>query len=145
MDHKKEAIDLLKGLDGAKAAMRNIPEELERLESKLTGIRSASADGAAVQGGGSGREDAILSNLVKQEQLRRNMRENELQISEVERALACLAETDRLILDRMYIHPTHGNVDRLCGELCVERSTVYYKRDNALRNFTRALYGFGAV
>lgn len=145
VDYKKEAIEMLKGLKGAKSAMRSIPEELERVELKLTGIRSASADGAAVQGGGSGREDALLTNMVRKEKLHSRLKENELWISQVERALSCLEETDRLVLDRMYIQTERGNVERLCEELCVEKSTVYYKRDNALRNFTRALYGFEAV
>ncbi|MCD7860112.1 MAG: hypothetical protein LUH51_08170 [Firmicutes bacterium] len=34
-----------------------------------------------------------------------------------------------------------GNVDRLCGDLACEQSTVYRKRDKALRHFTIALYG----
>lgn len=145
MDYKKEAIAMLKGLEGAKSAMRSIPEEMERTELRMTSVRSASADGKAVRGGGNGREDALLTNMVRKEQLKRRMRENELWVSQVERALSCLTESDRMVLDRMYIHTAKGSVERLCEELHVEKSTVYYKRDNALRHFTRALYGFEAV
>lgn len=145
MDYKREAKEMLEGLEGAKSAMRCIPEELQRMESRLTGIRSASADGAAVQGGGSGREDMILSNLVRQEELKRQLAENNLWLSQVERALDCLTKEERLVLDRMHIHRGKGNVERLCEELNVEKSTVYYKRDQAIKHFTRALYGFRSV
>lgn len=145
MDWKKEAIQKLKGLEGAKSALTSIPEELERIELKMTGIRSASTDGDPVTGGGNKREDMLINQIALKEELRRRLRENELWISSVERALSCLTEEDRVVLDRLYIHSTRGATDRLCAELNIEKSTAYYRRDNALRNFTRAYYGFEAV
>ena len=56
-------------------------------------------------------------------------------------ALAVLDDEERLILDKFYIHRAKGNVGDLCERLNVEQSTVYRKRDNALRRFTIALYG----
>lgn len=144
MDWKKEAIQKLKGLEGAKSALTSIPEELERIELKMTGIRSASTDGDPVTGGNK-REDMLINQIALREELQRRLRENELWISSVERAMSCLTEEDRVVLDRLYIHSTRGATDRLCAELNIEKSTAYYRRDNALRNFTRAYYGFEAV
>ena len=57
-------------------------------------------------------------------------------------ALAVLTDEDRLVLDRFYIHPMRGNVDRLRGELGLEdERSVYKRKDKALRRFTVALYG----
>ena len=50
-----------------------------------------------------------------------------------------------LILDRFYIHPARGNAGRLCEELCMERANVYRRKDQALRRFTMALYGWEEV
>ena len=33
-------------------------------------------------------------------------------------------------------------MDRLCTELGMEQSSIYRKRDEALRHFTVAMYGF---
>ena len=45
------------------------------------------------------------------------------------------------MLLRFYMHPERGNVERLCGELGLEKSAVYDRREKALRRFTLALYG----
>lgn len=142
MDWKKEAISKLRGYPGAKAALQNIPEELARMRSQMEGIRSATADGTPTKGGGNGREDAILTNLVYQEELKRRLRQNKYWVSQVERALDTLNPEQRLVLDRLYMRNTRNNIDRLCEELGLEKSAVYDRRESALRRFTRALYGF---
>jgi len=60
---------------------------------------------------------------------------------QVERGLTALDADERLVLWMLYIQPAKGNIDRLCGELCVEQATIYRKRDKALHRFTLALYG----
>lgn len=59
-----------------------------------------------------------------------------------DRGLAALLPDEKLILQRLYLHPEKGALERLCSELGVEQSTVYRKRDQALQRFTVALYGF---
>ena len=57
MNWKSEAIDKLKQYEAKKRALQNIPMEIARLESALKSIRSATADGTPVRGGGSGQFD----------------------------------------------------------------------------------------
>ena len=142
MNWKKEAADKLRNYTARQQALTNIAEELRRLEIKSTSIRSAFADGSPVQGGGSGREDAMLDNLCHRAELERQLEEARIWCSTVENALSVLTEQERLVLDRFYIHPAKGNVDRLCGEMGVEKPTVYRRRDDALHHMTIALYGF---
>ena len=59
----------------------------------------------------------------------------------VDAGLEILSEEDRLVLLRFYMYPERGNVERLCGELGLEKSAVYDRREKALRRFTLALYG----
>lgn len=54
-------------------------------------------------------------------------------------ALAQLEPEDRTVLELLCIRPRRGNVDRLCSLLEREKTTVYRRRDAALRRFTRAL------
>lgn len=141
MNWKKEAIEKLKEYNARKQAITSIPMEIAQLESAVRGIRSASADGVAISGGGSGREDMLLSNICKREELKRSLAVANAWVSQVDTALTVLNQEERLILDRFYINPARGNVDRLCGELSVEKTQVYAKKDAALRHFTIGLYG----
>lgn len=141
MNWKKEAIEKLKEYNARKQAITSIPLEIAQLESSVRGIRSASADGVAISGGGSGREDMLLSNICKREELKRSLAAAKVWVSQVEDAMAVLNQEERLILDKFYINPAKGNVDRLCGELSIEKPTVYRRKDDALRHFTICLYG----
>ena len=141
MNWKIEAIEKLSQYEAKRQSLKSIPNEIARLEAAMLSIRSATADGTPVKGGGSGREDMMLSNIVHREELERSLDQAKKWVDIVEGGLEILSEEERLILDRFFIHPAIGNVDRLCGELCVEKSSVYRKRDAALRHFTICLYG----
>ena len=142
MNWKYEAIEKLKLYEAKKQSLGSIPVEIERLESAMKSIRSATADGSPVKGGGSGREDMMLSNIVHREELQRRLSDARRWVDIVDGGLAVLSDEDRLVLDRFYIHPARGNVDRLCNELGLEdERSVYKRKDKALRKFTIALYG----
>lgn len=141
MNWKREAADKLKNYAAHQEALGNIPKEIKRLESAYAGIRSATTDGTPVSGGGSTREDSMLSNIVHRDELKRRMKEARLWVSTVDKALAVLSDEERQVLDKFYIHQSKGAVDDLCGQLNIEKATVYRRRDNALRRFTIALYG----
>lgn len=141
MNWKFEAIDKLKGYEAHRRSLTSIPEEIKRLEVALTAIRSAATDSTPVSGGGSTREDAMLSNIVHREELARTLEQARIWVNIVDGGLAVLDDEERLVLDRFYIHRSKGNVDRLCEELGRVKSAVYDRRDKALRRFTIALYG----
>lgn len=141
MNWKQEAKEKLRDYEARKNAVERIPEEIKRLEIAATSIRSATRDGTPVRGGGSGREDMLLSNIAHRDELVRNLEEAKAWVRMVDAGLAVLTPEERLILDRFYINPAKGNVDRLCGDLALEKSRVYDKKDAALRHFTIALYG----
>lgn len=141
MNWKREAADKLRNYTAHREALNSIPQEIKRLESAYAGIRSATSDSTPVSGGGSTREDALLSNIVHREELARRLEESRLWVEMVNRAFGVLTDEERLVLDRLYIHRAKGGVGSLCEELGVEQSTAYRKRDSALRHFTIAMYG----
>lgn len=141
MNWKYEAIEKLKQYEAKKLSLKNIPMEIARLESAMRGIRSAASDSTPVQGGGSGREDMYLYNIVQREELERSLEQAKKWVNLVDAGLDILSREERLILDRFYINPSKGNVDRLCGELHIEKSQVYSRKDAAIRHFTICLYG----
>ena len=141
MDWKKEATDKLKDYEAKKSALQIIPMERERLQCVMEGIRSASVDGDLVKGSTTRREDRLLGCIVKLDELERTEKQTKAWVEMVDAGLQVLNEEERLVLDRMLICPLHGNLDRVCDELGMERATVYRRRDAALRKFTLALYG----
>ena len=128
MNWKYEAIEKLKEYSAKKQSLKSIPEEMARLESAMQSIRSATADGTPVSGGGSGREDMMLSNIVHREELARSLEQARKWVSLVDSGLESLSTDEKKILSRFYISPARGNVDALCEELGVEKAQVYRRR-----------------
>ena len=141
MNWKYEAIEKLAQYEAKKQSLRNIPDEIARLESAMRGIRSATSDGSPVKGGGSGREDMYLSNIVLREELERSLEQAQKWVNLVDAGLSLLSVEDRKILDRFYMNPVRGAADRLAEELYMDVKTVYRRKDGALRRFTISLYG----
>lgn len=139
---KYRAVDRLKDYSAQKASLENIPEEIGRLKSEAYSIKSATGDGTPVKGGGSKREDRLLSNIVKRRELEMLLERAKMAVSSVDRGLSVLDPDERHILDVMYIVRSKGYVDRLMGEYgLMEESSLYKKANKALLRFTIAMYG----
>ncbi len=123
-------------------ALCNIPDEIKRLKEEIRTIRSANPEMTFIRGGGGKREEMLINNLVQRQELEWNLKRAKRWLTMTDRGLAALMPDEKLILQRLYLHPEKGALERLCNELGVEQSTVYRKRDQALRQFTVALYGF---
>lgn len=141
MNWKVEATDKLRRYDAVKQAMVNIPEEIRRLEGEAYSLRSKNMEDAPVRERGCRPEDVLLSNLVQRQELTMVLERTADWLRIADRALSALTPEEKLILHRLYIYPERGSLDRLCQELKVEQSSIYRKRDKALRKFTYALYG----
>lgn len=141
MNWKAEAKEKLRRYDAMRLATINIPEEVQRLEVDAQAIRSAKLDGAVVSGGGNRREDALLNNIIHRQELLWTLEQAQLWLKTTDRALSALSSEEKLLLHRLYIYPEMGAPERLCKELAVETSSIYRRRDKALRHFTLAYYG----
>lgn len=145
MDWKKEAMDMLRQYTAKRQALKSIPAEQAQTELAMRSIRSAAADGTPVQGGGSGREERLLSCIVRKEKLALSLQQTRAWVAQVDAGLAVLSAEERRVLELFYIFPEKGNVERLCMELGLEKSAVYDRREKALRHFTVALYGCAEI
>ena len=141
MNWKEEATEKLRKYDAMHLAVKNLPEEMKRLEQAACAIQSARTDGTPVKGGTNRREDMLLNNLVYREELAQALNQAKLWVSTTERAFGVLSPEEKLVLYRLYIYPERNAMDWLCQELDLEQSSIYRKRDQALRRFTTALYG----
>ena len=83
----------------------------------------------------------MLNNIIHRQELAWTLEQAHLWLQSTDRALTALTNEEKLILHRLYIYPEKGGLDRLCKELDVESSSVYRRRDRALKHFTLAYYG----
>lgn len=140
MDWRKEAAEELREYEAKKTALHSLPEDIAQLKAGAYGLGGAS-NSVPVKGGGSTWEGKQIDRIVRHEKLETSLRHVTEWVEKVETGLAILDAEERLVLDRFFIHPAKGNVDRLCGELGLEKSAVYNRRDTALRKYTLARYG----
>lgn len=145
MNWKQEAIDRLRNYTVRRRALTTLPQQMEEVQLRRRSIHAATADGCAIKGGGNGRENMLLDSMVHQEELARRLELTRKWVAAVEQALQVLTDEDRLVLDRFYIHPAKGYIERLCDELNLEPAGVYKRKDRALRRFVMALYGWEEV
>lgn len=141
MNWKNEAIDRLRRYDSMKAAAVNMAEELKELSESIASIKSAMTDRVAVKKSTEFNEK-LLNDLAKKEEMAVALRSAKSWLKVTERALKVLKPDEKLVLYRMYISRERGALDRLCEELECEVSTVYRRRDEALKRFTMSLYGY---
>ena len=142
MDWKTMAIDDLREYNARRQSLEILPMQIAEIDAEMTGIRSSgNMASVSVSGGSGSREDVLISRMVKKEKLQRNLDRAKLWVGFMDKGLAALTEDERHILDRFYINPAKGNVDRLCEELFVEKTALYKRKDAALRRFTVVLYG----
>ena len=140
MNWKQESKEELREYEAKRTAAESIPEDIKQLEGQMVKL-GGSSNATPVKGGGSPWEDRQINLIVKIDKLKTSLNYAKDWCSKVERGLAVLTDEEKLILDRFYINPAKGNVDRLCGDLHVERSAVYERMDKALRRYTLARYG----
>ena len=141
MNWKAEATEKLRRYGAMRIASLNIPQEIKRLEYESRKIRSSRTDATPVKGGGSGREEALLNNMIQRQELDNALRQTNLWLKNTDRAMGVLSIEEQQILHRLLIYPEKNSVERLCFDLGIEQSSIYRKRDEALKNFTLAYYG----
>lgn len=141
MNWKHEAVNKLRRYDAMQRATVNLPLEIKRLKAETEGVRSGLQVGFAGGKSSRSKEDALLDNLMKRQQLQWSLDQAQCWTGTVSRALGALEPEERLILQQLYILPHEGAVGQLMETLSVERSTIYRRRDRALKKFTLSLYG----
>ena len=138
MNWKEEATQRLMDYKPVRVSLNSMRRELKRLEMEATALRS----GTVQMGGGCGcREDRQLNNMIRRQELSDALDQAVLWVDITDHALGCLEDQEKELLVRIYIEGDWGNVTQLAQDLGMERSTVYRRRDEALRKFTVAMYG----
>lgn len=122
-------------------ALESIAEQIQLLEDRFTAIRSATTDGTPVHGNENQRENMLIDNITKRDELKNNYEITSRERAITEKGLECLTKEERRILDMFYVERERDYVLHLCDELFISKSELYRRKDEALKKFTRACYG----
>lgn len=141
MNWKNEAIDRLSRYTAMSQALENIPKEIHRLEQAVQQLHSHQPDIPMGNKTPGPRDDVLIGNIIKRQELMGSYEDAKIWVDTTDHALSVLNQEERTILEKMYVSPQRGVVGMLCGELGMEQSSIYRKRDQALYRFTMALYG----
>lgn len=139
---QRNAVDDLRTINYWTEFLRHSEERLAALDADIASIHSALKDATPVQGGTSTAEDRLISNIDERGRLAANINSVNVRLKVIRGALDTLTADEQLILDRFFINRVDRYIDRLCDELNIEQAQVYRRKDEALRHFTKALYGF---
>ena len=138
---KMDALNELQAYNARRKALEIIPVRIAELEDAVIRIRSSTSDGSPVKGGGSGREDALLNNIVARDKLKRNLADTKEAVKVVEGALNALTDMQRRILQVRYIDQEPCAVEKLSREFNMDPRTVRNRQSDALWLFATAMSG----
>lgn len=142
MNWEKMSIERLRDYETRKQSLQLIEEQIKVLELEFPAIRSARTDGTPTSNGsGNKREDALINNIAKREELQRNYDIAQKEVAITEKGLEGLTKDEKTVLTRFFISRSFGHVEKLCEELHIEKTKAYTLKDEALKKFTMACYG----
>lgn len=133
----------LREYEALKVSLQNLPEQIAELREQMTAIRSPGADSGGSHGGGTSADSRIINLVCLIDDRQKTLKENRSRVRRIERALEALSAEERRVLELFYITGEVNAAERLMDELCVARKAVYYRREQALLQFTIAMHGKG--
>ena len=145
MDMRKIVEERLYNLAKDEASLSRMREEIQSLKEESCAVRTASTDGNPVAGGGNGRSEWLDNNIQERSYLSMRIQAVETKVASTRAALDMLTEDQRKILDVFFIHRMSKPEEYLAEVENMDRSSAFRKRNQAVRDLTRLLYGGAEV
>lgn len=124
-----------------KEQLETLPLRIATERSRLTSIRSASAESMIISGGGNVRQERDTSILVEIDRLTGELETARLEVKTIDTILGKLSREERRIVDVMDLNRQRGGLDQLCEELSCEKSRIYDIYNTALDRIARLYWG----
>ncbi len=124
-----------------KAQLETLPLRIETERSRLTAIRSASAESTMISGGGNVRQERDTSIIVEIDRLSAELKTAKLELKTIDRIFEELSTEQLRTVELMDLSRQNGALNRLCEELHCEKSKVYDIYNTALDTIARLYFG----
>jgi hypothetical protein len=142
MDYRVLARKKLKDFNKINASIYNLEERIAELNNILLKLDETLKDNKFLEN-----KKTVLKKtrnrtiLAEIEQLSQILIYRKSELRRIKRAFNSLAPNQQLILDKFYRNYEPNYLFKLMNELGYERRSIYYRKDQALRDFTLAMYG----
>jgi len=136
---KKSVESDLKDYKKQKAAVKNLTERIRVIDDNMTALKGRSFDSRPKFGGISHYEDNLIEAIALKDKLKRNLKFTKENLSLIDKGLGDISEDQRKVLYMFFMGG--GGFRRVMEEFHIEQAAAYKKKDEALRDFTIAMYG----
>lgn len=136
---KQIAEDDLRKYESIRAAVENNRQQIALLEDELRGVKAIPVEAGTHSVKVTG--DESINRLVMKLELEELLARNEQRLKLIENGLEGMDREERLALEYFYINRLRNAADSLCEALCVERTTAYKIRGQALHKYIVRAYG----
>lgn len=141
MNYKDMLIPELKHLQAKRNAVISLEHKIAIIKLKAEQLKAMSYDKDRVQGSGRSKEDELIDNIAERGMFEERLRIIKKEIEWLEDGLALLSPEQQQILDIMLIQRRRYADAELSEILHCEVATIYRKRNTALADLARNLYG----
>jgi hypothetical protein len=145
MNWKKESENELRDYGQKQNALSNIPQLLDQIEYELSILNARKTRTESIGGRTYKLDDLLIENIIKKHELERNLLLTKQRVELIEHGLLSIPEDERRILELFYIDRPYDYIQILGEEFGYEKSSLYNKKDRALRRFTLAMYGISNI
>ena len=127
---KKSAEADLKDYMKQKKSIKNLTEQIDVLNADIEKFKESSDEK---------KKNKVCQSLVLREKLVKNLELTKKNINLIDKGLSDLDDEQRKVLYLFYI--SGGGFRRVMDEFHIEQASAYRRKDEALRDFTIAMYG----
>lgn len=146
MDYIRETIEKLEEHNLLLSAEENLRMEIKALILDKDCMKAQRLSHTPGGGSGSGEpDDKIANNIARRIELNNRLRCTRLRINQIKKAMECLEDKEKTVLEILYVNGSYKNIDYACQRLGYEKSNIYKLRDRSLRKLARALLGIGVA
>jgi len=142
MNYISEAIERLKHLKDLEIAKENLEDTILDLKLRCQGT-AITLDGMPQGRSSVTYDDAIINNMFKLQESQKRLRETIKEIEKIHKELSRLDEKDRELLVQWFVEKK--GLQDLCKIYKCEKTTLYRKRDAALKQFAVQLFGIRVI
>lgn len=142
MNYISEAIERLKHLKDLEIAKENLNDTILDLKLRCQGTE-ITLDGMPQGRSSVTYDDAIINNMFKLQESQKRLRETIKEIEKIHKELSRLDEKDRELLVQWFVEKK--GLQDLCKIYKCEKTTLYRKRDAALKQFAVQLFGIRVI
>jgi hypothetical protein len=144
LDKKSAAVDALKDYASMDYIIKNSPDDLDEVRTRMTSVRSSASDGMPRTPDPHAGETRLAASLDEIDILKERYRRALEYMEWFRPAWDALNEDEQFVLSEFYRDDDGSRIDaigNICDQFHIERTSAYKKKNRALERLSTLLYG----